>query len=149
MAMKSLSPVPKLLSTTPSSVLSSSDKNFFFVDFVGLYCNKSKRTRRRLRGDSSSNSRASSLSRLSSVRAVIDLERVHGLSDKDLASPSFLKPQVRFFVSLVFSLRYFHEHPTCNLRLLGFGNEEFFYVKNSSFDDTFLRFGLFLFLGDD
>ncbi|KAG2262506.1 hypothetical protein Bca52824_069585 [Brassica carinata] len=91
MAMKSLSPVPKLLlSTTPSSVLSS-DKNFFFVDFVGLYC-KSKRTRRRLRGDSSSStSRASPLSRLSSVRAVIDLERVH---DKDLASPSYLKPQV-------------------------------------------------------
>lgn len=89
--MKSLSPVPKLLSTTPSSVLSS-DKTFFFVDFVGLYC-KSKRTRRRLRGDSRS---SSSLSPLSSVRAVLDLERVHGVSDKDLSSPPHLKPQVRF-----------------------------------------------------
>ncbi|XP_020879167.1 ferredoxin-dependent glutamate synthase 1, chloroplastic/mitochondrial isoform X1 [Arabidopsis lyrata subsp. lyrata] len=92
MAMKSLSPIPKLLSTTPSSVLSS-DKNFFFVDFVGLYC-KSKRTRRRLRGDSSSGSSSSSLSRLSSVRAVIDLERLNGVSHKDLSSTSLLKPQV-------------------------------------------------------
>ncbi|CAN8257204.1 unnamed protein product [Cochlearia groenlandica] len=89
MAMKSLSSVPKLISTTPSSVLSSHN-NFFFVDFVGLYCNNnSKRTRRRLRGHSSTNSRASPLS---SVRAVLDLERgVNGVSDKD---PSFLKPQV-------------------------------------------------------
>ncbi|AED90704.1 ferredoxin-dependent glutamate synthase [Arabidopsis thaliana] len=102
MAMQSLSPVPKLLSTTPSSVLSS-DKNFFFVDFVGLYC-KSKRTRRRLRGDSSSSSRSSSsLSRLSSVRAVIDLERVHGVSEKDLSSPSALRPQVRFFTDINFT----------------------------------------------
>lgn len=107
MAMKSLSPVPKLLlSTTPSSVLSS-DKNFFFVDFVGLYC-KSKRTRRRLRGDSSSStSRASPLSRLSSVRAVIDLERVH---DKDLASPSYLKPQVRSFTEIQMMLIRFFEN---------------------------------------
>ncbi|KFK24861.1 hypothetical protein AALP_AA8G034600 [Arabis alpina] len=89
--MKSLSSVPKLLSTTPSSVLSS-DKNFFFVDFVGLYC-KSKKTRHRLRGASSSSSTNSSsfpLFRSSSVRAVIDLERFNGVSDKD----SCLKPQV-------------------------------------------------------
>ncbi|XP_010543537.1 PREDICTED: ferredoxin-dependent glutamate synthase 1, chloroplastic/mitochondrial [Tarenaya hassleriana] len=93
MAMKSVSSVPNLLSTTPSSVLSS-DKNFFFVDFVGLYC-KSKSTRRRLGGGSISRARLSARRLSSSVRAVIDLERVNGVAPaEDSASSSGLKPQV-------------------------------------------------------
>lgn len=124
MAMKSLSPVPKLISTTPSSVLSS-DKNFFFVDFVGLYC-KSKRTRRRPRGVSSSNSRSSPLSRLSSVRAVIDLERVNGVSEEDLSSPSFLKPQVGFFVSFSFFPEIFSRTP--NVQVTTFWESKVWFV---------------------
>ncbi|KAL5812046.1 hypothetical protein ACOSQ3_026996 [Xanthoceras sorbifolium] len=76
MALKSVSPIPHLSAAVkPSSVLSS-NKNLFFVDFVGLYC-KSKRTRRRI-AVSSDRTVFTRLARKSSssVKAVLDLQRI-------------------------------------------------------------------------
>ncbi|CAN7079748.1 unnamed protein product [Brassica oleracea var. botrytis] len=83
----------RLISTPPSFVLFFPYKNRFFIDFVGLFC-KSERTRRRLRGDSSSStSRASPRLAYHLFVPVTDLESCNGVSGKDLVSMSNLKPQ--------------------------------------------------------
>lgn len=87
MALQSVSPIPHLLSTKPSSVLSS-DKSFLFVDFVGLYC-KSKRIRRRI-GLPVSRSCYSRLAtkNSSSLQAVLDFERTNAPASEKLSSDS-------------------------------------------------------------
>ncbi|KAF8043734.1 hypothetical protein BT93_A1910 [Corymbia citriodora subsp. variegata] len=109
MALQSASPGAQLLHSTarPSSVLvphrgGGGSGDIFSVDFVGLYC-KSKRTRRRLLGASSSASSSRSLSGLlsagrpapppSPAKAVLDLERT-GQPLRESSRQSGDKPQV-------------------------------------------------------
>lgn len=83
MALKSVSPIPHLSAAVkPSSVLSSNN-NLFFVGFVGLY-SKSKRIRRRISLTSSDRTRFARNN--SSVKAVLDLQRIN--CPLDQSSPS-------------------------------------------------------------
>lgn len=98
MALQSVSPIPHLLSTKPSSVLSS-DKSFLFVDFVGLYC-KSKRIRRRI-GLPVSRSCYSRLAtkNSSSLQAVLDFERTNAPASEKLSSDSKYEVRLSQFFS--------------------------------------------------
>lgn len=91
----SISPVIAHLSaaTKPSSVLSS-NKNLLFVDFVGLYC-KSKRIRRRIGASCNQTvfSRFVNKKTLSSVKAVLDLERTTSAPQSDSEPKVCVKAQ--------------------------------------------------------
>ncbi|KAA8517983.1 hypothetical protein F0562_015457 [Nyssa sinensis] len=93
MSLQSLSPIPQLLYSNGQSPKSTSilatNRDFLFVDFVGLYC-KSKRTRRRIGVSNGRSVRSLATKNLSSIKSVIDLETVVNASEQSFNS----KPKV-------------------------------------------------------